>query len=247
MPLSMDWNALPSDMKELILSKLPVADLASVATTSKDFQAAFYSNLAGEQKACYNFAVKPFGREVIISITTLVDALLKGVPPGAILDETPLKAWHWISRDNKWVTDKPVPGVGCYRGMGIMRELNPPLEVCIDGALPNMAIKIYTRNDTRVGIYVHPQDEKSIISLDLHTRSDFEGVSLLYALLCEGLPRIFRDSGRQVEIEVLGVEYLKVLGGLTHAQFKATVVCFLPYLARNGRTLVGRRLAGVLK
>jgi hypothetical protein len=75
---NLGWNALPVELEELVLSKLPLVDLARASATHSSFQSALRNELAREQKARCDAALDCVGRQWMSRITSLINCFLKG-------------------------------------------------------------------------------------------------------------------------------------------------------------------------
>jgi hypothetical protein len=107
MPYTAEWRALPQKLEELILSKLPLVDLARLSSTSKTFEAVFCMQLGQEQKVRCDFAAKRFGRDRIVSIAALINRLLKGESLDPFFAGIPENRMCRMSQDGTCVRKEP--------------------------------------------------------------------------------------------------------------------------------------------
>jgi hypothetical protein len=98
---ALDWTLLPLELGELILSKLPLPDLARTSTTCRFFQAAFLRELAEEQSARCDLAVECLGRERMTRIVALADRFLDGQPMYPDLGNDLSTTGWWICEEGK--------------------------------------------------------------------------------------------------------------------------------------------------
>jgi hypothetical protein len=104
------WSELPEDVKEVVVSKLPLVDLARVSSLSRTSQALFQKELARQQKPCCEFAIGRMGRERIIRITSLISHYLKGESLEPYLSDTAPLDWVWVCADGTVQGDRPKCG-----------------------------------------------------------------------------------------------------------------------------------------
>jgi hypothetical protein len=95
----MGFSALPEDMEEAILTKLPLVDLARVATTRPSFQAVLRRRLPQERKARCDLGAQCLGSERIARIVALTGSFLEGEALERGLLESPLQGGCSISED----------------------------------------------------------------------------------------------------------------------------------------------------
>jgi hypothetical protein len=146
------WNALPEDLHELIVAKVPLVYAARAAATCKVFHATFRRLLAQELQARCKLAAECFGQQRIDYLIRLIDRMVKGYGLQRLhrLATNPVYAHRWIC-DN-----------GTLRDNGLNTQLRHAGECAVDfqmradrGRLPYLLlINAVTRNGSHVDLRI---------------------------------------------------------------------------------------------
>jgi hypothetical protein len=227
----MSWDLLPNELVEVVLANLSLIDLARTSPTCSSFKAVYRRLMAQQQKARCDLVFKSCSREQIACLVRLIAHLLK---------KESLEAGS-IRREEGSVREEE----GCLHISTAGVLYGPPL--CVP-----LWQMISTAGDIHVDVW-QPAQEPSI--LFLHTEKcalgavrmifnsfwqgvtllvipsgdeDLEPLAFMQVLLSEGLAEVFRDAGKDAEIQVEGSRYPadKVA---TRAGLKAQIAPLLPF------------------
>jgi hypothetical protein len=218
MSSSMTWNGLPYDGMEVILSKLPLFELAQMSWTCKTFRIAFRNLMAAQQRARCERAFASCGRERVKCLLGLIAHLHKVEPLSS--DFLP-KVWNvcWISADG--VLHGPVKPPTYYfttPGPGDM-QVNVSLEwgLIVEAPVWRSELKVFLLGDTN-GMHV---------SFDIMDDEDFEMVAAVQALLSGGLAQLVGDAGSHAGMSVWHDRMRSTRAGL-----KEQIAPLLPFASR---------------
>jgi hypothetical protein len=201
-PSMRGFSTLPFDMVEHVLSNLSLIELARISTTCSNFRAVYRTQIPREQKARCKLAVKLCGRERIACIVALIVDLLKGEPFSEDYHDA---KWNECCISADWVLHGPLPrssaGSRPKRKPGDIRVwIMPGTQDCSQPLYGSIALTAGNWQLSRITVKVLRSGKGAVIEVVPTWDGDLEVVSLMQALLSEGLLRFVRDKGQNLEV-----------------------------------------------
>jgi hypothetical protein len=205
MPPIPGWGVLPFDLEERILGLLSLTDSARVSTVCRRFQAAFTAQLAKEQAARQQLALKHFKRERIVGVVTLIQSFLKGEAFNpALVDLEPR---------HRGSCPQQIQGkVPCQTASQVPYE---PEEICVHMSLQGTSPTYLSLSwgqraigrppytlwgSVSVSVY---QSKNVDVFLSVYDEEDIHGVALVQALLSGAFGPTFDGAVGFIQIHIL--------------------------------------------
>lgn len=198
------WRDLPYDLMNEILRKLPMGDLARVATTCRSFNSSFAQLLEKQQKARCDLALAHFGQERITAFVALISNWLNGDTVSQTVVRYMLECFG-ISPDGKVY----VVGTGRVRQSDQVLCETRDIRIETSQDWPEVCVKIswVYQSTARSSIclrfdYYRYIDENVAIIVDPCANEDVHGLALAQVLASKALALPFRVGGRTMRIQV---------------------------------------------
>jgi hypothetical protein len=227
----MDWDLLPEDMKELILTKLSIMDLARASSACRTFSAVSRVQLGKAQQARYDLVVECFGSEGIAGIAALVNRLLMG----EIVAEYGIHE-GWVSQDGQFHV----------QGTDLRPSASPDQVVNEDGVFRTSVRLLCWGADTTMfrvpapncsGVTIGIERSKKVtFTIDPSTDGDMEGVALVQTLLLRFLAPNCDDGGQPIAYRMGGCE----TGAFTHTGLLTQIAPLLPLVLHHRNVWLDR-------
>jgi hypothetical protein len=222
------WSSLPNDMVDVILANLSLIELAELSRTCTSFNAVYRRLIAQEQKARRNLAVNCCRLERIRVLARLTGHLLKDEVLHPCFFARAQNAW-WISADG--VLHGPVCAYGVRqlaREAGdifvwMYLEKGPP-------AISNLFVEVTNCTAGQVTMQFNGERKGVTIYVFPTSQDDLAVVSVVQAMLSEGLADFVHEVGSRVEIRIRG----PIIPGsrITPAGLKAQIAPLLSFASR---------------
>jgi hypothetical protein len=187
----MAWDALPLDVQDLILARIPLFELAQASAACRTFQERFKTRLAEEQKLRFDLADECFGQKRIDRIAAMAARFFKRENAFGKLDRGRTHVCH-ISAVGEWQVERRRPSRSANQHNLEAGDLHVRLSF-MWGRPTVMEILVHVPG--RALVKLHVCGGRGMIAITVTPYGDmvFEGLALVQALITWALPRRLRD------------------------------------------------------
>jgi hypothetical protein len=220
----MVWRALPDDMVEVILGNLRIDELARISTTCSEFKAASGRRMAVQQKARFDQAVKACGAQRIACLIALIAHLLHGYCLNAHFSA---HKWSFCRITAGGVLTGPGPRTLAGQAMGAEGDFRISISLnWHDDWVALFFVETQEWGQSHLTVRISRDRRQVRISVAPTHDEDYQAVSLVQAMLSEGLAQFAHEAGKVVDISM---KRSPTTSSCTQEGFKAQIISLLPY------------------